>query len=172
LAARLLYMLPLLAAAALLPIIPDRAFPAGASMAILAAYARLAGLAARGDSFEEGLLYAEALPFFAYAAAAYGWQSATGVLLSCAEAAVACAALLSLEDVLTRKRGVAETLVFMALLGALGFAMENVAASYIIGSGLLVLVATRYAASSRRGFSEPKSGRGSLSEPRSGGGSP
>ncbi len=157
---RLLYFLPPMAAAALLGVVPDRPFPLGASFALLAAWARLAGLAAKGRRLEELMLYAEALPFLAFAASAWAGASPALVIQGCAEACLSCAALLSLEGLVTRKRGVAETGLFIASLAAIGLAMEALSPAYVLGTAILVLVASLYAKASRRGFREAARPRG------------
>jgi len=142
---RLFYFLPLVGAVLLVPVAPDRAIGPALSFVALSVYARMAAVAGRLSGKEEALLFAEALPFFAYAAAFLSGLGPAAALLASLEAAAIWAALLWLEGLLAGERsGFALALAFMAAATAGGFGMGSAPALAILGPAALLLAACSY----------------------------
>lgn len=144
---RLLFLAPLLALAAYVGLAPDAGLPRWAIFTVLAAYARLGALALGAAGSEKALLFAETLPFLAYAHAVAGREPGATVTLSSAEGAAAAAALLSVEALVEPGMGTfTGCLVFVAFAAGAGVVMGSISPAAFLAAALLVLAGSRYAA--------------------------
>jgi hypothetical protein len=147
---RLAILLPPLAAAAALPVIPDAPLSPALAFALLAAWGRLGSLATGASGRERALLFAELVPFLGYAFVVWCGLPPPAALLRLAECGLAAAALLSAESLLLGARGgFSGALAFIAASAGAGFAAAAAPAPAFLGAAGLLLAVTRYTAARR-----------------------
>ncbi len=146
-ALRLLFFLPLVAAAVLVVPADGGSWGAGPLVAASLVYARLFAFLRSVRGREEALLAVQVLPFFAYAALVSLDLSKLELLVLAAEAASGAGLILSFEDtILPDRDGFAFVLLFSALAAGLGLAIAALAPSVIVtggGLGILLLLFVR-----------------------------